>query len=253
MFLNRRFSVFLFLFSVAFSLASPSDLFSIDQEYSAWNTLLKRNVKNGLVDYVSFKKESVGLDNVLKSFSLVTEAEYATFSREEKLCFLINAYNAFTIKLILDHYPVKSIKDIGSILQSPWKREFFELLGRPRNLDWIEHLKLRKEFREPRIHFAINCASLGCPPILNEPFRPGKVSEQLARVTKDFLKDKRKNEYDSGANVLYLSKIFDWFREDFTGSGIGPIDFYNRNAGASVPADAKVKFKDYDWNLNRLP
>ncbi|WP_156860736.1 DUF547 domain-containing protein [Leptospira fainei] len=231
----------------------PSSLSAFDHKHTVWDTLLKKHVRSGLVDYVAFKKDIASFDSYLKNLSSVTSAEYSKFNESEKLTFLINAYNAFTVKLILDHFPVKSIKEIGSLLSSPWKQEFFELLGERRNLDWIEHGKLRKDFKEPRIHIAINCASLGCPPLLNESFKSIYIKDQLNKISKAFLQDPSRNYYDSAQKTLYLCKIFDWFKEDFTRDGGSLIDFYNKNSGSTIPSGTSIKFKDYDWSLNKIP
>ncbi|EQA35874.1 PF04784 family protein [Leptospira inadai serovar Lyme str. 10] len=246
----QRFLPYCILLIVSFL---PLSLSAFDHKHADWDTLLKKHVRKGLVDYVAFKKDISSLDTYLKNLSSVTPAEYSKFNESEKLTFLLNAYNAFTVKLILDHFPVKSIKEIGSLLSSPWKREFFELLGERRNLDWIEHEKLRKDFKEPRIHIAINCASVGCPPLLNESFKSDQVKDQLSKISKAFLKDSSRNYYDFPQKTLYLCKIFDWFKEDFTRDGGSLIDFYNKNSGSAIPPETSIKFKEYDWSLNKIP
>ncbi|PJZ70691.1 hypothetical protein CH373_07105 [Leptospira perolatii] len=238
--------ILLFLF-----ITPVSSILAFDHNHLAWDLLLKKNVKNGLVDYVSFQQDAKKLNEYLSSISSVSGQTYSQFSENQKLAFLINAYNAFTVKLVVDNYPVKSIKDIGGFLGSPWKKEFFTLLGEKHHLDWIEHEKLRKDFREPRIHFAINCASMGCPPLLGESFKADLIRDQLKKITRSFLKDPHKNNFDASKKVLYLSKIMDWFKEDFTREGATLIDFYNRNSGASIPMDTKIQFNDYDWDLNQ--
>ncbi|WP_241547946.1 DUF547 domain-containing protein [Leptospira stimsonii] len=225
---------------------------AFDHTHSKFSNELKKYVQNGMVDYSSWKTNRSALDSYLQNLSAVDEKEYSSFSNSERLSFLINAYNAFTIRLILDHYPLKSIKDLGGIFSGPWKIEFFTLLGTKKNLDWIEHEKLRKDFQEPRIHFAINCASKGCPPILNEAYQAAKLEEQMSSVAKKFLSDSKYNRYDSSKKILYLSKIFQWFQADFTRKSGSLISFFNANSGLPpVPASAEIQHLDYDWNLNQ--
>ncbi|EQA55756.1 DUF547 domain-containing protein [Leptospira kmetyi] len=225
---------------------------AFDHKHTQWNNELKKYVKEGNVDYSTWKKNQSGLDAYLQILSAVDEKEYSSFNNSEKLSFLINAYNAFTIRLILDHYPLKSIKELGGLFSGPWKLEFFSLLGSKKNLDWIEHEKLRKDFQEPRIHFAINCASKGCPPLFEQSFQAPKLEEQLIYVSKRFLTDRNYNRYDSSQKILYLSKIFQWFGGDFTRKSGSLISFYNSNSGLSpVPANAEIRYLDYDWNLNQ--
>lgn len=229
-----------------------ASLFAFDHKHGSFNAELKKYVKEGSVDYTSWKNNRAALDSYLQTLSSVSEAEYSSFSQTEKLSFLINAYNAFTIRLILDHYPLKSIKELGGILTGPWKLEFFSLLGSKKNLDWIEHQKLRREFQEPRIHFAINCASKGCPPLLEEAFQPSKLESQLSSAAKRFLSNPNYNRYNATKNVLYLSKIFQWFQEDFTRKSGNLVNFFNSNSGLSpVPVNSEVEYLDYDWNLNQ--
>lgn len=227
-----------------------------DHTYSSWNRLLNESVSEGLVDYKGFQKQEKDFNAFLSSLTQVSLAEYSSFKNAEKLAFLINSYNAFTIRLILDHYPIKSITEIGGPFAkinlargAPWKKEFFELLGQKRHLDWIEHEKLRKDFKEPRMHFAIVCASIGCPELANEAYRPDKLEEQLKAAKTKFLKVSSKNRYDSKANVLYLSPIFDWFKADFIKDST-LIEFVQDTFPEKIKPDALIEYTDYSWKLN---
>lgn len=221
---------------------------AFDHSHKTYDSILKKYVLNGKVDYKSLKNESK-LKLYLDSLSDVSVAEYNSYSKEQKLAFLINAYNAFTIQLILDNYPLKSIRNIGILPLAPWKKEFFKLLGDERSLGWIEHEKLRKDFDEPRIHFAIVCASIGCPPLISDAFTPEKLESQLETIKNNFLNDTSKNRYDAESNTLYLSSIFDWFKEDFTKKG-NLIDFIQPSIKVKIGANPKIKYTYYDWNLN---
>ncbi|GBF52016.1 hypothetical protein LPTSP4_35540 [Leptospira ryugenii] len=245
---------FVFVYLLCIQTAQAKDF---DQSHKIWDTLLKKYVTSeGLVAYKEFQKDNVLLEQYLGSLSQVSEEEYKSFTKSEKLAFLINAYNAFTIRLILDHYPVKSISDIGGPLPllnlargAPWKKNFFSLLGETRNLDWIEHQKLRKDFSEPRIHFAIVCASLGCPLLKGEAYTGKQMEIQLKTAKLSFLRDPKKNSYDSKKNILYLSKIFDWFKEDFTKQST-LIEFIQEGFEEKIKIDALVEFNEYSWKLN---
>ena len=182
------------------------------------------------------------------------------------MAFLINAYNAFTVELVLTKYPdLKSIKDLGSLFQSPWKKAFVPLLGKTMSLDEIEHENLRAKGRydDPRVHFAVNCASIGCPMLREEAFVAPRLEAQLDEQALRFMSDRSRNRYDAAAGKLEVSKIFDWYGVDFK-QGYKGIDsltgFCARFAGqlADAPAaqerikaqQAPVDFLDYDWRLN---
>ncbi|MDZ4726127.1 MAG: DUF547 domain-containing protein [Leptospira sp.] len=248
--------IFLTIFSLLF-FAQANMAQSFDHKHLVWDSLLKKYVNgSGLVNYKGFKKDEDSLNQYLQSLSQVTEENYSQFSKNQKLAFLINAYNAFTIRLILDHYPIKSIGDIGSPISllnlargTPWKKEFFILLGKTRNLDWIEHQKLRKDFTEPRIHFAIVCASLGCPILKMDSYKDTILESQLLSAKLGFLKDTSKNSYDKDKNILRLSKIFDWFKEDFVKQDT-LIHFVQEGFSDPIKADTLIEYNDYSWKLN---
>ena len=241
-----------FLLNLIVSLTLSGFIFpvlSFDHTHSNFDMLLKKYVKNGMVDYKGIKTEEEKLNLYLNELSLVSLKEYSSFSKEEKLSFLINAYNAFTIKLILDNYPLTSIRKIGFLPGAAWKTDFFSLLGEKRNIDWIEHSKLRVDFEEPKIHFAIVCASIGCPPLASTAYIPKTLNSQLQSSMEIFLADKSKNKYDSSINTLFISKIFDWFSGDFTKNS-SLISFIKSGMKIEIPEDAKIKYTDYNWNLN---
>lgn len=219
--------------------------------HQAWNELLKANVSaDGKVNYKGFIKEKAKLESYLKSIS-EHAPDRSAWSKDEQLAYWINAYNAFTVKLIVDNYPVNSIKDLGPKLKIPlikdvWHYKFFKIAGQESSLDEIEHSILRKEFEEPRIHFAINCASVSCPPLLNEAFEATTIDAQLDKVAKGFINSSR-NKITPDA--IQISSIFSWFKGDFTKNG-SLIDFLNKYSKIKIKADAKVTHLDYDWNLN---
>jgi len=245
-----------------------------DHEHATWNLLVKNNVHwnlnrtASLVNYAGFQKTHDFLKRYLFSLSAVTRTEFDTFRREQQLAFLINAYNAFTVELILTEYPeVKSIKELGSLFSSPWKRKFFLLLGESQNLDGIEHELIRGSGRydEPLIHFAVNCASIGCPALLDEAFVAEKLDQQLLESTERFLSDRSRNRFDVRTGTLEISSIFDWYAEDFSKGwrGYDSLHDFFRTHADWITEDAesveklrkaalRIEFLDYDWSLNTL-
>ena len=175
------------------------------------------------------------------------------WTKDEKLAYWINAYNAFTLELILTHYPVKSIKDIGSTIKIPfvstaWDVKFIYIGGEEYDLNNIEHGIIRKEFDEPRIHFALVCAAISCPKLQNSAYLPEKLDEQLARASIEFLADTEKNEFKSSKKAV-VSKLFNWYGGDFNNDGT-LIEFLNQYAPIKLDTNAKISWKDYDWALN---
>jgi hypothetical protein len=240
---------------------------AFDHTHAAWGALLRTHVtpidggKASRVSYAGFAKDRAPLKAYLDTLSAVTEAEYRGWTRAQKLAFLINAYNAFTVEKILTRYPkLESIRDFGSVFGNPWKDKFFTLLGKSQNLDGIEHgtIRVAGSFDEPRIHFAVNCASVGCPMLREEPFVAERVDAQLEEQARRFLSDRSRNRYRAGA--LEVSKIFDWYGDDFKAQAGSVAQYLGRYADllADAPEDratvragkAKVQFLDYDWALN---
>ena len=245
---------------------------TFDPGYAAWSALLKKHVlvqrggQASVVRYTGFAADRAALKAVLDSLSAVSDATFKTFSKPQQMAFLINAYNAFTVELILSKYPdLKSIKDLGNLLQSPWKPKWIPLLGGKVSLDEIEHEMLRKPGRydDPRVHFAVNCASIGCPALREEAFVAERLDAQLDEQAQRFLSDRSRNRFNAQRGRLEVSKIFDWFGDDFRAGHRGitslPV-FLARYADglADAPADRErirtlqvpVAFNDYDWTLN---
>ena len=225
---------------------------STPPSHQLWNELLKTHVKpNGLVDYKGFIREKPKLESYLKLLS-ENAPDRSKWSKNEQLAYWINVYNAYTVKLIVDFYPTKSIRDLGPRLKIPlikdvWHYKFFKIAGVDMSLDEVEHSILRKEFEEPRIHFAINCASVSCPPLLNEAFVASNLENQLMRVTTTFVNDPSRNKISSQS--AQLSSIFSWFKGDFTKKGT-LIEFLNRYSKVKISPNARISFLDYNWNLN---
>jgi len=210
-------------------------------DHTDWHSLLQKHVSDkGNVNYKEFKKNSKKLKDYITLLS--QNVPNSTWKKESKLAYWINAYNALTVDLIIQNYPIKSIKDI----KDPWGQKLWKLGGKSYNLNEIEHEILRK-MNEPRIHFAIVCASFSCPKLLNKAYTASNMEAQLTKVTKDFLKDAARN--DLSENSIKISKIFKWFAKDFKTNGT-LIDFLNKYSDITIAKNAKKSFKDYNWDLN---
>lgn len=236
----KRFLIIAFVLGAFVSLqAQPS--------HSSFDALLKKHVSaSGIVDYKGFKADKAQLTSYLNLLS--KEYPSSKWSEKERMVFWINAYNAYTIKAIIDHYPVKSITEIKpSGAESVWKLKNINIGGKKVSLDAIENEILRVEFDEPRIHFAINCASVSCPPLRNEAFVADRLEAQLTEQTRKFFKDTSRNKLS--ASSAQLSQIFNWFKADFTKHG-SLVDFVNKYSSVKLNKDAKITYLEYDWNLN---
>jgi len=258
--------------ALAMCVALPAAAF--DHAYAAWGALLQRHVRyiaNGdasRVDYAGMKRDHAALKAVLADFEQVPRVEFDAWTKPQQEAFLMNAYNALTVEKILTRYPdIHSIRDFGTVFGNPWKDKFFTLFGEPMSLDGIEHGMLRKEgvYDEPRVHFAVVCASIGCPMLRNEPFVAGRLDAQLEDAMRRFLSDRSRNRYDAASGELQVSKIFDWYGKDFERGWHGYTSVkatLARYAGllADRPEDravvrerkAGVSFLDYDWSLNDI-
>jgi hypothetical protein len=232
-----------------------SSVSAFDHKYQDYAKILKNYVvfkdSQSLVNYSAIKKNKSELEGVLKNWEKVSHKEYLSWNNNEKLAFLINAYNGFTLKLIVDNYPVKSIKDLGSFFASPWKKEFFSLFGKKSHLDHIEHDLIRKQFKEPRIHFAVNCASLGCPSLADSPYRANDLDKQLEKAAKIFIQNTKRNHFNEKKKVASLSKIFNWYGDDFKEmTGKDYKQFIQKFIPQFNPKEWEIEWLSYDWNLN---
>ena len=214
---------------------------AFDQTHAGFDALLKKHVSNGLVDYVGLKKDAVALDGYVQSLAAVSKGEFKAWTRDERLSFLINLYNAVTLKIILSHHPLKSIKNINGG-SGPWKDALVPLFGKTTTLDALENEVIRPEFKEPRIHFALVCAAIGCPPLRKGAFTATALETQLSEQAKTFLSQVEKNRRDG--STFYLSPIFDWYGKDFPG---GPAKWVAPWLGNG----SSIKFTEYDWSLNQ--
>jgi hypothetical protein len=232
-----------------------------DHSHQAWDALLKKHVvlreggKASLVRYDALAQDRAALKEYLDGLQRVGEAEFGAWTRAQRMAFLVNAYNAHTVEKILVRYPdIQSVWDFGRIFSNPFKDRFFKLLGRPFSLDDIEHEYLRKLYREPRVHYALNCASIGCPMLREEAYVAERLERQLEEQAERFLGDRARNRFAGGK--LEVSKIFDWYGEDFEPRR-GYFARYARlladdPAAQRLIAEGKaaLSFLEYDWSLN---
>jgi len=242
-------------------------------DHSSWNDLLQQNIHllNGgqasQVDYQGFADDRTSLKSYLDSLAQVDQAVFDNWPKDDQLAFLINAYNAWTVEFILTKWPnLDSIKDLGSFFSSPWSKAFIPLLGKTRSLDEIEHTLIRgsDRYNDPRIHFAVNCASIGCPALANQAFQGDNVDSLLETQTELFLADRSRNRLNG--DKVELSSIFKWYREDFEKGwkGYDSLEEFlvTYSASLSLTPEAvtqlnakklDISFLGYDWDLNKKP
>ncbi len=211
-------------------------------DHSIWQTLLQKYVTaNGKVNYRGIKAERAKLKQYLDH--LAANPIESSWSRNQKLAYWINAYNAFTVELILQHYPLKSIMD----LEKPWDKKFIKLGSSTYSLNQIEHEIVRPQFKDARIHFALVCAAASCPKLLNHAYTESKVQAQLDTQTRYFLNRSGKNTIN--ADQVAISQLFNWYGDDFKTKG-SIIDYLNQYSETKINANAKINFTEYDWTLN---
>lgn len=251
-------------------LGSLTGAFAVDFDHGSWDNLLQKHVKpvgdaqSTAVDYQGMQGDRAVLQGYLEALSAVDEQAFNAWEKSDQLAFLINAYNAWTVELILTRYPdLESIKDLGSFFKSPWKKKFIPLLGKTRSLDDIEHGLIRGSgrYNDPRIHFAVNCASVGCPALRGEAYRGDLIEQQLQDAETLFLSDRSRNRVVNG--VYEISSIFKWYGDDFSKGwlGVESLEQYLlthsekmglniHNGDGPEKSKLKIKYLEYDWSLN---
>lgn len=240
--------------------------------HQQWQALVSQHVKpinhgsSSAVDYAAMQQQRTQLQSYLKQLSSISQSQFDAWDKASQLAFLINAYNAWTVELILTKYPdIESIKDLGGLFSSPWDKSVIPLLGKKRSLNDIEHKLIRgsDRYNDPRIHFAVNCASIGCPALLEEAYTGTKLEQQLDAQTKRFLADTSRN-YAKG-DTVYLSAIFKWYGDDFTQGFAGAdsveaflllypnaLQLNAEQQAAAKKQQLDIDFLDYNWSLNAV-
>jgi len=229
---------------------------------SSYTTVLQTYVHDGRVNYLGLCK-APEFPKYIDQLSAIDPAQFK--NSKDELAFWINAYNAFTLKVICDHYPVKSINElhtgglyIGTLIHGTiWDKKFFSIHGQEMSLNQVEHQIIRKRFKEPRAHFALVCASKSCPALRSEAYDGAKLDQQLNDQAKQFFSDSKKNFFEVNRRVAHLSKILDWYSGDFGASKkeilLFVASFAPSEAAADIkanPDDWKIQYTDYDWSLN---
>jgi hypothetical protein len=247
---------------------------AFDHSHAAWTALVKKHVtpinsgKTSQISYAGFAKDKDALKAYTDSIQAVTDAQFKGWTKPQQFAFLSNAYNAFTVELILTRYPnLKSIREFGYIprINSIWDKNLFKLLGKDATLNQVEHEMLRGKgnYEDPRVHYAVNCASIGCPMLGTEALTADKLDAQLNDLEKRFLSDRSRNRFNEATGQLEVSKIYDWFKVDFNSGWKGvksSQDYFARFAElladkpehqkAIKEGKAEIKYLDYDWTLN---
>lgn len=243
------------LFGITLASATASEF---DPSHPLLGRVLSKYVTNACVDYAGLKASPTDLEHYLSAVAQVPETAFRSWPEKDQLAFLINLYNATTLQLIVDHYPVTSIRKIGSLLKGPWKQDVVHVWGKLLTLDQLEHEIIRPRYSEPRIHFALVCAAKGCPPLREEPYTGAKLEAQLTDQARRFLGTTSKNRLDTPRRTLYLSPIFKWYNDDFTRKSGSLVKFLLPcwPALAETGDDVgkfRVEFTEYDWSLNAFP
>lgn len=262
--LNQFFSKGSFVLRLSFILAAVATLWFVlfpsptgviiseskPISHAAWTSLLQNNVaENGMVNYQGFIDSKEELNNYLDIVSS-NHPNLKNWNKNQIKAYWINAYNAFTVKLIIDNYPIKSIKELGGIIyrvNTSWDKKFIFIENQEYGLNNIEHNILRGSYTDPRIHFTINCASLSCPKLLDVAYTADYLDKQLDQAAVRFINDQQRNKIKK--EKVELSRIFKWFKSDFKDNG-SLIDFINTYSEIEIDSDGDVDFLEYDWRLN---
>ncbi len=264
-------------FALALTLPTLAVAADFDQTHGLFGQILKTHVQDGLVDYAALKADRGRLDTYVAALGAVSQESFASWGRDDRFAFWINAYNAFTLKVIIDNYPIEgswfslyprnSIRQISGV----WDKIKFTAVGRKITLNDIEHQVLRKEFKDPRLHGAINCASASCPELRNEPYLADRLNEQLDDAARRFARDTFRNRVDVESKTLHASEIFKWFYKDFlsayapdgsfaglsgkeAAAGSFMARFADEGSASAIKAGGfDVEWLSYDWELNDIP
>ena len=229
--------IYFFLFSLFFCLSLSSQ-----PDFKSWDGFVAKYVTTkGEVNYSAIKSNSKELQNIISYFSTTKVA--SSWSKNDQLAFWINAYNAYTIHLIVQNYPIKSIKDLDK--GKPWDVKRLTIGGTKYSLNNVENDIIRPKFKDARIHFAVNCGAKSCPPLLNEAFVGANLDAQLDKMSKQFVNGS--GVVKNTENQITVSRIFDWYKDDFG----NVVSFINTYRTQNVNKNAAVKYLDYDWSLNQ--
>jgi len=258
----------LLLAGMALILVGAATAQQFDHTHALYDAIVKTRVVDDMVDYAALKADSRALDHYLAGLTAVSEREFGAWNEPQRLAFLFNLYNAATLHLILDHYPVKSIKDIGNWRKGPWDQPAVRLFGNTITLNDLEHDILRKHYEEPRLHLALVCAAKGCPPLRGEAYTAVRLDDQLDDQVRVYLSGPAGMRIDRAEGKVFLSSIFKWYGDDFVKKYTPRAGFAGlnktkravlsfcarytsvRNRRYLEAASYSIRFLDYDWTLN---
>jgi hypothetical protein len=241
-------------------------LAGFDQSHARWTDVLAAHVHGDGIEYKAIQSDRAGLDAYLASLETVMPEEFASWSRAQQFAFWIDAYNAFTVKRVVDAYPIASIQDLGDATKKVWDQEFIplgrlfpEAGGNDLSLNDLENKILRPKFKDARVHAAIHCASRGCPPLLARAFVADKLDAELDEQVARWLDDPARNRFDPKAKKIVVSKVFDWFKDDFVRDA-GSVQAWiaarapeKERAWLASANDVAIEFQDYSWKLDDYP
>ena len=219
---------------------------SADSWVDTYNRLLGKYVTSGGVKYAEWKGNAADVQALQTIVDAIAKENVSALEKKQQLAFYINAYNAWILHEALAKYPTKSVKDA---LFTFFTGRRLTVAGQQTSFNALEKDTIRSKFGEPRVHFALNCASRSCPPLNREAFAADKLDSQFEKLAKGYVNSERGVKYSAETKTADLSKIFDWYKDDFKADG-GALAFINKRRGSQIPADAKITYQEYDWSLN---
>ncbi len=235
-------------FAIAFALmlSSVPGCFAADNWTENYAGLLRKYVTSSGVKYAAWKGNAADLQGLQTVVDAIANENFSAMSKPEQLAFYLNAYNAWILHEALGKYPTKSVKDLAFTF---FTGKRIKVAGQQTSFQALEKETIRSKFKEPRVHFALNCASRSCPPLGTEPFRGDKLDAQFEKLARPFVNSDRGVRVGSDNKSAALSKIFDWYKDDFKADG-GALSFINKRRATPLPNDNKISYQDYDWSLN---
>ena len=234
-----------FFLLAAVALGSTNIGRAADTFTDSYDRLLKKYVTSSGVKYAAWKGNAADMKELQSVVDGIAAANTGSMGRGEQLAFYINAYNAWILHEALDKYPTKSVKDTFFTF---FTSKRIKVAGEQTSFNALEKETIRSKFGEPRVHFALNCASQSCPPLSTDAFRASNVESQFEKLARNFVNSPKGVSYQEGAKTAELSKIFDWYKDDFKEGG--PLPFINKRRSKSLPNDVKISYQDYNWSLN---
>ncbi len=235
------------LFCFTLSLAAAATALGQKSDWVAsYNTLLGKYVTPGGVKYAEWKANAADMQAIQGVVDGISKENISTMGKQQQLAFYVNAYNAWILHEALGKYPTKSVKDP---LFTFFTGKRITVAGQQTSFNSLEKDTIRSKFNDPRVHFALNCASRSCPPLNRTAFSADKLDGQFEALAKGYVNSERGVKFNAASKSAELSKIFDWYKDDFKADG-GAIAFINKRRSTPLPADAKINYQDYDWGLN---